>query len=274
MRESLAACLDEGGRRLAAGGSALDSVESAVRHLEDDALFNAGRGSVLTAAGRVEMDASIMDGRRRAAGAVGCVWRLAHPVSAARLVMERSPHVLLVGEGAEAFAAAHGAERVRPEDLVTEPRRRELERVQAGAQPGSAGTVGAVALDESGHLAAATSTGGLTGQLPGRIGDSAAAGAGTWADDDSCAVSGTGHGEAFIRSALAHEVDAGLRLAKLSLEEACRRALARVTRLGFRGGLVAVDRGGAIAAPFTTPALFRGWVRRGAAPEVRVFADD
>jgi len=284
MRQALAACLEQGRAFLAGGGSALDAVERIVRGLEAHALFNAGHGSVLTAEGTVEMDAAIMDGRSRAAGAVACVKRLAHPVSAARAVMERSRHVLLVGEQAERFASALGAEQVEPASLVTEARRRQLEQAQEKQRvaldhdgrggPGEGGTVGAVARDAAGHLAAATSTGGLTNQLPGRAGDTAVIGAGTWADDATCAVSATGHGEAFIRAALAHEVDAGLRLAGLGLEEACQRALARVTALGSRGGLVAVDTAGRVASPFTTRGMARGWIGSEGAARVSLFADE
>jgi isoaspartyl peptidase/L-asparaginase-like protein (Ntn-hydrolase superfamily) len=287
MRQALAACLEEERAFLADGGSALDAVERIVRSLESHALFNAGHGSVLTAEGTVEMDAAVMDGRTRAAGAVACVRRLAHPVSAARAVMERSRHVLLVGDHAERFARALGAEEVEPASLVTEERRRQLERAREAERlqldhdedvgpgdRGESGTVGAVARDAAGHLAAATSTGGLTNQLPGRAGDTAVIGAGTWADDATCAVSATGHGEAFIRAALAHEVDAGLRLAGLALEEACERALARVTALGSRGGLVAVDAAGRVAAPFTTRGMARGWIGAAGPPRVSLFADE
>jgi isoaspartyl peptidase/L-asparaginase-like protein (Ntn-hydrolase superfamily) len=280
MREALSACLEEGRALLAGGAPALDAVERAVRRLEAHPLFNAGRGSVLTSEGRVEMDAAIMDGRTRAAGAVACVRRLAHPVSAARLVMAQSPHVLLVGDGAERFALARGAEAVDPDDLVTEQRRRQLAEALARGgvplldhdAPGGGGTVGAVARDAAGNLAAATSTGGLTGKLPGRVSDSALVGAGTWADDATCAVSATGHGEAFVRAALAHEVDAGLRLAGLALAGACERALARARVAGYRGGgLVALDRAGRCATPFDTPAMFRGWIAPSGPPVVRVF---
>ena len=245
---------------LAGGGSALDAVERAVVVLEDHPLFNAGRGAALTRAGEVELDAAVMDGARRAAGAVACVRGIANPVRAARLVLERSPHVLLVGPGAEAFAVAHGLAPVDPASLVTPPRRAEWERGRERAGPAGGGTVGAVARDAAGHLAAATSTGGRAGQLPGRVGDSPLVGAGTWADDASCAVSATGAGEAFVRAAFAHEVDAQLRLLGAGLEDACRAALARVAALGAEGGCVAVDRTGRIALPFSTPAMARGWV--------------
>ena len=274
MREAMTACLEEGRARLEAGASAVDAVELVVRRLEAHALFNAGRGSVLTAEGRVEMDACIMDGRRRRTGAVACVRRLAHPVSAARLVMEQSNHVLLVSDEAEAFARAHEAETVDPAALITEERRRQLEQAQARGEVrldhDSGSTVGAVARDSVGHLAAATSTGGLTNQLPGRVGDTAIAGAGTWADDATCAVSATGHGERFIRSAVAHEVDAGMRLAGLSLLEACERALERAHVLGGRGGMVAVDAAGRVVLPYTSRGMVRGWLDDRGASQVRI----
>jgi isoaspartyl peptidase/L-asparaginase-like protein (Ntn-hydrolase superfamily) len=275
MREALRAPLEEGRARLAEGASALDVVEAALRRLEADPLFNAGRGSVLDAAGQVEMDACIMDGATRRAGAVCVVRSLAHPVSAARLVLERTPHVLLAGAGAEAFALEAGATAVDPASLVTEQRREQLERVLRRATPGldhdAGGTVGAVARDARGHLAAATSTGGLVGKLPGRVSDSALVGAGTWADDATCAVSTTGHGETMICAAVAHEVDARLRLAGQSLEQACTDALARQAELGGSGGLIALDREGRFAAPFTTPAMVRGWIGAAGAARVEVF---
>lgn len=277
VRRVVRAGLEEGRRQLAAGRSALDTVERAVRTFESHELLNAGRGSVLTSTGEVEMDAAVMDGSIRAAGAVACVRSLAHPVSAARLVMERSVHVLLVGEEAEAFAREAGAETVDPATLVTDERRRQLEKARSrdrvSLDHDGGGTVGAVAQDAAGHLAAATSTGGLTNQLPGRVGDSPIIGAGTWADDATCAVSATGHGETFIRVALAHEVDAGIRLGGLTLAEACARALERATALGGRGGLVAVDAAGHLAQPFTTPGMIRGWLDARGEPQVRIFAD-
>jgi isoaspartyl peptidase/L-asparaginase-like protein (Ntn-hydrolase superfamily) len=284
MRQALATCLEEGRQQLAGGDAALDVVERVVRHLETHALFNAGRGSVLTSAGTVEMDAAIMRGADRGAGSVAGIRRLAHPVSLARAVMERSRHVLLVSDEAEAFAREHGLELAEPGSLVTEERRRQLERARKSARlsldhdeaaaGGDGGTVGAVALDGAGHLAAATSSGGLTNKLPGRVGDTGVIGAGTWADDTTCAVSATGHGEAFIRVALAHEVDAGMRLAGLPLTTACTRALERVTALGSRGGLLALDGAGAFAAPFTTTGFYRGWIRAEGPPELRVFGDE
>jgi len=278
MRQALHTVLTEGRRRLRAGDSALDVVEDVVRRLEAHALFNAGRGSVLTSVGEVEMDACLVDGATREAGAVCSVRRLAHPISAARIVMERSPHVLLSGIGAETLALTEGAEETEPARLVTEERRLSLERARARNEttldhdPG--GTVGAVARDTAGHLAAATSTGGMTNKLPGRVSDSALVGSGTWADDATCAVSTTGHGESMIRAAVAHEVDAGVRLAGLSLEKASERALAGQRALGGTGGLIALDTAGHFATPFDTPAMYRGWIAPEGGPVVKVFPDD
>jgi isoaspartyl peptidase/L-asparaginase-like protein (Ntn-hydrolase superfamily) len=239
-RAGLAAGLAAGMAALRAGGGALDAVEEAVRALEACEVLNAGRGSVLNAAGEVEMDACIVEGSGRGVGALAAVRRLVHPVSGARLVMEQSPHVLLVGEAADRFGAARGLETAEPGWFVTSLRRSQLERAQAadrihldhageddpeGEDPGTQGTVGAVARDAAGHLAAATSTGGVTNQWPGRIGDTPLVGAGTWADDATCAVSATGPGELFIRCGFAHEVDAGLRLRPRQPDRDRRRGL-------------------------------------------------
>ena len=233
--------------------TALDAVVAAVASLEDDEAFNAGRGSALTAAGTVEHDASVMDGATGRAGAVACICGPRNPVEAARAVMDTTPHALLVGEGAEAVARAAGLPFEEPEWFVTE--RRQAELAAAGGTPTAAfGTVGAVALDGDGRLAAATSTGGMTGQAVGRVGDSPVIGAGTWADG-RVAVSGTGHGESFIRRAFAHEVAAQVRLAGRDLGAACQGALADLS-----GGCIAVSAGGEVAMPFTTAGMYRGWI--------------
>jgi isoaspartyl peptidase/L-asparaginase-like protein (Ntn-hydrolase superfamily) len=285
MREELAACLADGERRLRSGEPAVDVVEAVVRRLEAHPLFNAGLGAVLTSSGDVELDASIMDGRDRAAGAVGGLRGFLHPISVARRVMDQGDHVLLVGEGAAAFARACGFEATPDRALVTDARRRQLERARERAriqrdhddvaEPApSRGTVGAVARDCDGHLAAATSTGGLANQRPGRVGDSAVIGAGTWADDATCAVSTTGHGEAFIRAAVAHEVDAALRRSGCDLETAAREALRRAADCGGTGGLIAVDAAGRIAMPLTAPGMFRGSITSDAVARVCVFGDE
>jgi len=224
--------------------------------LEDSPLFNAGRGSCFNADGEIEMDASIMDGATLAAGAVAAVQRIRNPVLAARAVMEKSPHVLLAGKGAEQFARRCGLKLVPARYFHTEERLAALKRGLARHH----GTVGAVALDRHGNLAAATSTGGYTGKLPGRIGDSPLIGAGTYADNATCAVSGTGWGEAFIRVALAHEVSARMQYLNEPLTKAAGAALRKISRLGGDGGLVAVDRRGNIAMPFNSQAMFRACV--------------
>jgi beta-aspartyl-peptidase (threonine type) len=249
------AAVDAGHAVLAAGGAALDAVEAAVVVLEDDPEFNAGRGAALTEYGRVELDASVMDGASRAAGAVAAVRGVRNPVRAARAVLAEGRHVLLVGQPATDFAATAGLD-FEPETwFVTDRERRALQRQ---AEPAH-GTVGAVARDARGSLAAATSTGGVAGQRLGRVGDSPLIGAGTWADDETVAVSCTGHGESIIRAALAHEVDALLRHHGLGLQEACITAIGALARYGGDGGLIAVGRHGDVAATFSSASMTRGW---------------
>jgi L-asparaginase / beta-aspartyl-peptidase len=257
LRAGAAAAVEAGHAVLAAGGEALEAVEAAVLVLEDDPEFNAGRGAALTEYGRVELDASVMDGTDRAAGAVAAVRGVRNPVRAARAVLAEGRHVLLVGAPAIDFAATAGLD-FEPETwFVTEAQRRALNRREESAA--ARGTVGAVARDARGHLAAATSTGGVAGQRLGRVGDSPLVGAGTWADNDTVAVSCTGHGESIIRAALAHEVDALLRHRGLSLNEACGEAIAGMARYGGDGGLIAVSARGEVAATFSSPAMTRGW---------------
>jgi isoaspartyl peptidase/L-asparaginase-like protein (Ntn-hydrolase superfamily) len=255
---ALGAALRAGMAVLARGGPALEAVIAAVTVLEDDEHWNAGRGSALTAAGTVEMDAAVADGQGRRIGGVACVSGVRHPVLAARAVMDDGRHVLLSGLGAVAFARAAGLAFEPDGWFVIDRRRRALADWLA-----TPGTVGAVARDSDGHLAAATSTGGRNGQLPGRIGDSPMPGAGTWADDESCAVSATGIGEAFLRAAFAHEVDARLRLEGVDLATACQEALAAVTAAGGDGGCIAVAVAGPPVMPFTTALMHRGWAEVG-----------
>lgn len=280
IRQALAAVLDAGARLLSAGGTALDAVEDAVARLEDSPLFNAGKGSVLNERGEFELDASIMDGRTLRAGAVAGLETVKNPVRAARLVLERSPHVFLAGAGAEAFAAREGAELVTPAYFETERRRAAFEAAKRGAKdrrgpPEGLGTVGAVALDVHGHLAAATSTGGLTNKAVGRIGDSAIIGAGTFASDASCAVSCTGHGESFVRATAARDVAALMEYSKLDVEAAARKVIhERVAGLGGEGGLIAVDAQGRVAFAFNTALMLRGMVTHGSPRKVGILADD
>lgn len=263
--------LEAGRDILAAGGSALDAVTAAVVALEDDPLFNAGRGAVFTAAGTQEMDAAIMEGREHRAGAVAGICGPKNPVLAARAVLEHSPHVLLIGEGALALCRAERLAFAERGYFHTPARWRALQQTLARQAGGNAendaarrhGTVGAVARGRRGDLAAATSTGGVTGKLPGRVGDSPIIGAGTYADNASCAVSATGHGEFFIRFGVAYEIAARLRHRGDGLAEAACAVIDELGRTGGSGGLVAVGRDGELALPFNSPGMYRGYVKSG-----------
>lgn len=262
IRAGLKTALNAGSAVLDVGGSALDAVEAAVRELEDDPNFNAGRGAVFTHDGRVELDAAIMDGRNRSAGAVAGVTRTRFPVSLARAVMEKTPHVFLGGPGADEFAREQGLEQVPPDWFATEERRRQLEKVKATRAEAfdvelKYGTVGAVAFDVHGHVAAATSTGGLTGKRWDRIGDTPVIGAGTFADDRSAAVSGTGTGELFIRAVAGHQLAERVRIGGEPLQLALDSVLADIHTLGGDGGLIAVGANGEAAWGFTTPGMYR-----------------
>ena len=270
MRTGAAAAVEAGHAVLAGGGTAVEAVEAAVVVLEDDPEFNAGRGAALTEYGRVELDASMMDGTTRAAGAVAAVRGVRNPIRAARAVLEEGRHVLLVGAPATEFAATAGLSFESETWFVTE--RERLALASSAAEP-ARGTVGAVARDAAGRLAAATSTGGVSGQRLGRVGDSPLIGAGTWADDATVAVSCTGHGESIIRSALAHEVDALLRHRGLPVDEACALAIEDLGRWGEDGGLIAVSSHGEVAATFNSPAMTRGW-RVGDGPLLTAVAPD
>jgi beta-aspartyl-peptidase (threonine type) len=262
-RAGLERALRAGFAVLDSGGSALDAAVSAVRVLEDDPLFNAGRGAVVAANGLHELDASVMDGRELKAGAVTGVRHVRSPIELARLVMERSPHVMLAGTGAEEFALEQGMQPVPNSHFATERRRLELDRMLQGqleaGRESLMGTVGAVALDAIGNLAAATSTGGMTGKKWGRVGDSPIIGAGTYAANDCCAVSATGHGEFFIRAAVAHEIASLMRYRGLGVVEAADEVvMQQLVRLGGSGGVIAVGRDGSIAMPFNSEGMLRG----------------
>jgi len=279
VRAALSAALDAGGAVLAAGGAALDAAEAAVRLLEDDPQFNAGRGATLTYEGGVELDAAVMDGRTRAAGAVAGVTSVRNPVTLARKVMEAGPHVFLAGAGAEEFARLHGIEQAPPDWFVTERRRAqwdEFRRRGTGWFDAEVkyGTVGAVARDVHGHVAAATSTGGLTGKRWGRIGDSPVVGAGTWADDRSGAVSCTGSGEYFLRAAAAHLACERIRLLGEGAQAAADAALREVAGLGGDGGLILVAADGTTAFAFNTAGMYRARRDSLGIDEVAIFAGE
>jgi L-asparaginase / beta-aspartyl-peptidase len=273
-RAGLERALAAGYEILKRGGSSLDATEAAVRVLEDDPHFNAGKGSVFTSAGTNEMDAAIMDGKTLAAGAVASLKRIKNPISLARLVMEKSGHVMMDGEGAEAFARENGIELVDQKYFFTQERWEALQKIKAAEKNRTSGagkmflitdqdrhgTVGAVALDQNGNLAAATSTGGTTNKRPGRVGDTPVIGAGTYANNATCAVSATGDGEYFIRATVGRDVSALMEYRGMSLEEAAQAALDKVAKLGGTGGLIAIDHQGKIALPFNTSGMYRGHV--------------
>lgn len=270
--ESLREVLDSGSRLLGSGRSALDVVEICVRMMEDNPLFNAGKGSVFTAEGKNEMDASVMDGLTMKAGAVAGVTIIRNPVTAARAVMEKSPHVLLAGEGAENFAKKQGVEIADPSYFYTKERWDALQNAKAKEKNDGHGTVGAVALDANGNLAAATSTGGMTNKMKGRVGDSPVIGAGTYASNRTCAVSATGHGEFFIRNVVAYDVSALMEYKGMKLQDAADLVINKKLKdQKAEGGLIAVDREGNIAMPFNSNAMFRGMVKAGAAPEALIY---
>jgi beta-aspartyl-peptidase (threonine type) len=269
-RAVLEQALHAGYSILRRGGSSIDAAVAAVVVMENSPLFNAGRGAVYNAAAEHELDAAVMDGATLRAGAVACVRRIRNPVLAARAVMERSPHVLLVGAGAERFARRQGLAMV-PMDYFSTRRRLLALRRAPRTEADRHGTVGAVALDSSGRLAAATSTGGYTGKLPGRVGDSPIIGAGTYAEDATCAVSCTGLGELFMRSVLAYDVSARMRYQRRPLARAAAEALRSLARLGGSGGLVAVDRRGNVAMPFSSQGMYRGSIDRNGRRTVAVY---
>jgi len=275
-RAGLDEALKAGSAILASGGSAIDAVEAAARSLEENPCFNAGRGSVLTEQGEVELDAAIMEGRNRAAGAVSGIKTTRAPISLARRLMERGPHVFLTGVAADRFAAAAGIEQVSNDFFILPERRRQLEEALAAgaaADPIKYGTIGAVAVDVNGDVAAATSTGGITAKRWGRVGDSPLIGAGTYADNRAAAISATGSGEYFIRAVAAHEVAARMRLGGEALQQAIDAVLADIAALGGKGGLIAVAPDGEAAWGLTTPAMYRGMVDA-SGRTVRIYAEE
>ena len=263
-RAGLEQALQAGYAVLQKGGSSLDAVVAAIHHLEDNPLFNAGKGAVFTHEGTNELDSSIMDGKTLNAGAVAGVKHIRNPISLARLVMEKSPHVMLDGAGAEAFAKRMGIELVDQKYFYTDERWQALQKVKRATGSASDkdkhGTVGAVALDQAGNLAAGTSTGGMTNKEFGRIGDSPIIGAGTYANNKTCAVSCTGDGEYFIREAVAHDVSAMMEYKGMSVQDAAQAAIDKVGKIGGTGGLIALDHAGNFAMPFNTSGMYRGTV--------------
>jgi beta-aspartyl-peptidase (threonine type) len=277
-RAGLAAALDAGYAVLQGRGTSLDAVTRAVMVLEDNPLFNAGKGSVFTFDGRNELDAAVMDGSTLKAGAVCGVTRIKNPIELARTVMEHSEFVMLSGEGAEEFALSRGFALVPCSYFHTPERWRQLERIRDGDAELSAltishvGTVGAVALDAEGRLAAATSTGGMTGKRYGRIGDSPIIGAGTYADDRSCAVSATGHGEIFIRAAVAHDICSRMRFGGRALSDAVREVvLEELPAMRGEGGVIAIDGKGEIAMEFNSEGMFRAGRRAGEEARIAIY---
>lgn len=286
FQQGLVASLEAGYDILKGGGASLDAVQQAVKVMEDIPLFNAGRGSVFTHDGKNEMDAAIMDGRTLKAGAVAGVKHIKNPIDLARLVMEKLPHVLLAREGAEEFARSQGMTFMPDDYFFTERRWQQLreakimENMRRGKETAAEnpdpdqkhGTVGAVALDKSGNLAAATSTGGMSNCRFGRIGDSPIIGVGTYANNRTCAVSTTGHGEYFMRAITAYDVSAMMEYSGMSLSQAAEAAiLTRLTEIGGTGGLAAIDRKGNIALPFNTPGMYRGYYLPGGRPETAIY---
>ncbi|MHA0319938.1 isoaspartyl peptidase/L-asparaginase family protein [Sphingomonas melonis] len=278
-RAGLSRALDTGAAILSGGGSALDAVEAAVQVLEDDPHFNAGRGAAFTRDGGIELDAAIMDGATRAAGAVAGITQTRSPVALARRVMAASPHVLLSGTGAEQFARDQGLE-VAPEGWFETPeRRRQLDEMLSRNADAfdvdmKYGTVGAVARDAAGHVAAATSTGGVTGKRWGRIGDSPLIGAGTFADDRACAVSCTGSGEFFIRVGVGHEIAARIRLAGDTPQAAADAVMAEVRALGGTGGVIVATPAGDAVWSLTTPGMYRARATAAGVREVAIYGDE
>ncbi len=288
-RGGLEAALKAGWNILEGGGSSLDAVEAAVCSLEDFPLFNAGRGAVFTHEGKVELDAAIMDGHSLKAGAVTFVKNIKNPVKLARLIMERTEHILLAGDGANQFAKQMGIKTEPDEYFFTEHRWLQLQEAMAegrvqldhsGFEPEAIatasaakpiGTVGAVACDINGHLAAATSTGGMTNKKFGRVGDTAIIGAGTYADD-TCSVSCTGHGEYFMLAATAYDVAARMKYKGLSLLEAAQESIDHLTQINGEGGLIAVDNQGNITLPFNSDGMYRGSIGNTGIMEIKIYA--
>ncbi|MEN7551214.1 isoaspartyl peptidase/L-asparaginase [Rapidithrix thailandica] len=284
-REKLTEALQSGYHILEKGGTSLEAISVSIQVLEDSPLFNAGKGAVYTNDGKNELDASVMDGKTLNAGAVAGVTTIRNPVEAAIAVMEHSPHVMMAREGAELFAKEQGLEMVEPSYFRTERRQKQLERAKDAEKDRGMlepaeyndfkfGTVGAAALDQHGNLAAGTSTGGMTNKRYGRIGDSPVIGAGTYANNATCAVSATGHGEYFIRSVVAYDISALMEYKKWSLEKAANHVIMKkLKERGGSGGIISVDQRGNVAMPFNTAGMYRGYVKEDGTIVVKIFKD-
>ena len=281
-REKLEEALRTGHAILAKGGAGLDAVETSIRVLEDSPLFNAGKGAVFTHEGRNELDAAIMDGKTKKAGSVAGVTIVRNPISLARAVMEKSPHVMMAGKGAELFATTVGLEIVDPSYFWTERRWKALQQElmkeeQKNApqpQPKHMGTVGAVALDQRGNLAAGTSTGGTTNKRYGRVGDAPIIGAGTYADNESVAVSCTGTGEYFIRWTVAYDIAALYKYRGMTVQQAGDEVIhKKLEPAGGDGGAIILDAKGSFALPFNTSGMYRGWIAADGVPHVLIYKD-
>ena len=271
-RASLQVALTAGKKILSEGGSALDAVEQTIRTMEDNPLFNAGKGAVFTHEGRNELDAAIMDGSNLGAGAVAGVTDIKNPISAARKVMINSPHVMLSGAGASQFAKEQGLEIVPPSYFFTQKRFNELQEL---LKKEKFGTVGCCALDKNGNLAAGTSTGGMANKRYNRIGDSPIIGAGTYANNNTCAVSGTGHGEYFIRWTVAHDISALMEYKGLNLKEASELVVNdKLVKAGGSGGVICVDKSGNISMPFNTSGMFRGFATADGKEGIFIYKDE
>jgi len=274
-RAGLEQALKAGHAILAKGGSSVDAVEAAIRVMEDNPLFNAGKGAVFTHEGKNELDAAIMDGRTKAAGSVAGVTIIRNPITAARAVMEKSKHVMMVGRGAELFATKMGLEIVDPSYFWTERRWKSLqnEMLKESQNPDKKfGTVGAVAVDANGNLAAGTSTGGMTNKQFGRVGDAPIIGAGTYADNESCAVSATGHGEFFIRWTVAYDIAALMKYRGMSVTDAANEVIhKKLAPVKGEGGVIALDAKGNFAMPFNSEGMYRGWIGADGVATVEIF---
>ena len=271
-RQALSEALGKGSKILSEGGSALDAVEITIRFLEDNPLFNAGKGAVFTHDGKNELDAAIMDGSNLAAGSVACVTDIRNPISAARKVMTNSAHVMLTGIGASQFAREQGLEIVPPSYFFTDRKFNELQEI---IKKEKNGTVGCCALDKTGNLAAGTSTGGMVNKRYNRVGDAPIIGAGTYANNNTCAVSATGHGEFFIRWTVAHDISALIEYKGLSLKQASELVVNdKLVKAGGSGGVICVDRFGAVSMPFNSTGMLRGFATSDGKTGVFIYKDE